>query len=142
MLAPPLPVGAERRRRGRFGASGGWQLPAPPQSACQQLDDVPARSGDPVEQSRQVSRDASGCWQRRDLVRRPAIDNDQAGVGGGTVLGVDGAVNRGREHDLSLFPKSLEGLDPGGIIGGDVCAHDGDQASASRKTGQRRADVP
>ena len=65
----------------------------------------------------------------------------QARVDSGAVLGIDTAVNRRREHDPALFLKPLEGISPHRIVGCDVRARDGDQASAFRKTGQHRADV-
>ena len=78
----------------------------------------------------------------RDVVSRHSIDNGQAGVDAGAVLGIDSTVNRRREHDAALFLQSHEGVGPGGIVGGDVRACDGDQPSAFRKTSQRGADVP
>ena len=73
---------------------------------------------------------------------RHSIDHGQAGVDVGAVLGIDSAVNRRRENDAALFLQPHEGLSPGGIVGRDVRACDGDEPSALGKTGQSRSDVP
>ena len=85
---------------------------------------------DPGEQSRQVGRNARGCRERSDLVSRDSIDNGQAGVDVGAVLGIDGAVNYRREYDTTLFLQPLEGTGPRGIFRRDIRASDGDQPSA------------
>ena len=73
---------------------------------------------------------------------RHSIDDGEAGVDRGAVLGIDGAVDRRREHDAALFLQPDEGLSPGGIVGRDVRACDGDEPSAFGKTRQGRSDVP
>ena len=76
------------------------------------------------------------------VVSRHSIDDGQAGVDVGAVLGIDSAVNRRRENDAALLLQPDERFRPCGIVGRDVRACDGDEPSALGKTGQSRSDVP
>jgi hypothetical protein len=58
------------------------------------------------------------------------------------VSGIDGAVDRGREQDAAAFLQTDKALAPGGRVGAEVRAGDGDEASAVGEARQRRRDVP
>ncbi|GLR99600.1 hypothetical protein GCM10007858_72460 [Bradyrhizobium liaoningense] len=58
------------------------------------------------------------------------------------MLGVDGAVDRGRKHDPSALLEANKGLSPRRIIRRKAGASDGDEASTVAKTRERRSDVP
>ena len=69
------------------------------------------------------------------------VDDDQPRVDGGAVLGVDRAVDRGREHDAAALLQPDEGVAPGRVVGPEVRAGDRHQPPAVGETRERRGDV-
>ena len=69
------------------------------------------------------------------------VDHGQARLDGGAVLGVDRAVDGGREDDAPAFLQGDEGVAPGGIVGRAARAGDRDQTTAFGQARQRRRDM-
>ena len=91
----------------------------------------------PVEQRGRVACRPGRSRKRRRIIGRDTIDDGQAGLGRGAVAGIDPPVDRRRKHHASAFLQADKAVAPGWIVGGEVCAGDGNQAAAVGETRQR-----
>ena len=97
--------------------------------------------GDPAEQRGGVGCDPGRSRKGSRIGGWDLIDHGQPGVGGGAVLGIDGAVDRGREHYTTLLLEPDEGVTPSRIVGCEARSSDGDQTAAIGKARQGRRDM-
>ena len=95
----------------------------------------------PAEQGRGVGRDAVRGREDSRIIGGNALENGQAHVDGGAVLGIDPAVDRRREQDAAALLKPDEGIGPGGIVGRAARPGDRNKAATLGEPGQRRADM-
>ena len=75
----------------------------------------------------------------RRIVGRALVDHGQPRVDGRAVLGIDRAVDGGREHDAAALLQPDEGVGPGGIVRREARPGDRDEATAIGEARQRRA---
>ena len=91
----------------------------------------------PVEQDGRVGCRARRSRERRRIVGGYAVDDRQARFSAGSVAGIDPAIDGRREHDAAALLQSDKAVAPGGIVGGEAGAGNGDQAAAFGETRQR-----
>ena len=91
----------------------------------------------PVEQDGRVVCRARRSRERRRIVGGYAVDDRQAGFSAGSMAGIGPAIDGRREHDAAALLQSDKAVAPGGIVGGEVGAGNGDQAAALGDARQR-----
>ena len=96
----------------------------------------------PIEQGGDIAGHALRGGKSLRIGGGQPIDDEQPRVRLSAVLGVDGAVDRGRKHDPSALLEANKGIGPCRVIWCKACASDGDEASTVAKTRERRSDVP
>ena len=99
-------------------------------------------SVDPAKQGRGIGR-ASRCkaGNTRRIGGGQTVDHGQARVDGRAVLGIDRAIDGGREHDAPALLQPDEGVGPRRIVGRAARPGDRDQSAALGETRERRGDV-
>ena len=95
----------------------------------------------PTQQGRNVRRNALRFRQSRRVLGGRLVDDDQPCVDRGAVLGVDRAVDRGREHDAAALLQPDEGVAPGRGVRPEARAGDRHQPPAVGETRERRGDM-
>src|SRR3546814_4159497 len=82
--------------------------------------------------------------RRRERARhicRLLVDDGEPGFGRGAMPGIGFAGKPGREDDTAPLLPAQEAVAPGGVVGRETVAGDGDQTAAIGETGERRAEV-
>jgi hypothetical protein len=98
--------------------------------------------GYPIEQGADIAGHALRGRKSLRIGSGQLIDYEQPRVGLSAVLGVNGAVDRGKEHDVSALLEAHKCISPRRAIRRKARASDGDEAPTIAKTRERRSDVP
>ena len=89
---------------------------------------------DPSEQRGDVRRETGRLRKRALVICCTLVDHGQPRVHGGSVFAIDGAVDRGREHDPTSFLQADEVVTPCRMVGRAIGAGDHDQTPAFGET--------
>ena len=97
--------------------------------------------GHPIQQHAGIAGDPRRLREHRSVVGRHAVDDGQPGVDVSSVAGISTTIDGGGEHDAAALLEPDKGIAPGGSVGRQVGAGDGNQASAFSHPRQRRCDM-
>ncbi len=129
--------GSHRRRRDHDPAGSSFNL--------RRAGERPTRRHVPLDtaqQCRHIRRDSGRGHKPGRILGRPLVEDSEAGLDGRAVSREHRAVDSRREHHARLLLQPHERAVPGGFLGREPPAGDGDETASPVQTRQGGADVP